>query len=211
MNAFQLAIAQTNHACSLVEAGAYDDAIPHFVSTLSLVKKIMMQVEEKGSMKYSLDQCMKSQQTVLSFTSVEEIQGQYSYRRAIFIPVDVEMSYRESIMVSCLIIMNLAIAHHLRGDQESLSRALKLYELSFTLQRDQKFENNALFTLAIVNNLGVVHKQLHDEYASGKCFEHVLSMLMYLTACGQASECCLDGFFHNVLGVAAQPSLAPAA
>jgi tetratricopeptide (TPR) repeat protein len=211
MNAFQVAIAQANRACSLVEAGAYDDAISQFVSTLSAVKCVMTQAEEKGSIKYSLDQCMTSQSKFLSSSTVEEIPGRYLYRRAIFIPINMEMTYGETIMVSCLIIMNLAIAYHLRGDQEALLRAMKLYELSFNLQRDQQFGSNVLFTLAIVNNLGVVHQQLHDEQAAVKCFEHVLSTLMYLKACGHSSECNLDGFFHNVLSVAAQQSVAPAA
>jgi hypothetical protein len=212
MNAFQRAIVQANHSCSLVEAGKYDAAISQLLSSLSIVKNIMTQAEEKeSSFNYSLDQCMTSQLKSLPLNTVGEMKGQYLYRQAVVIPTELEMSYRETILVSCMIIMNLAIACHLRGGQESLLRAMKLYELSFNLQRDQRFENNVLFTLAIVNNLGAVHQQLHDEHSAGKCFEHVLSTLMYLTHCGQASECCLDGFFHNVLGVAAQQSVAPAA
>jgi hypothetical protein len=211
MNALQVVITQANHSCSLVESGAYDAAISQFVSTLSMLKKIMTQAEKEGSINHSLDQFMTSQSKFLSSSTVTDIQGKYLYQRAIAIPTDVEMSHRETIMVSCVIIMNLAISYHLRGDQESLLRAMKLYELSFNLQRDQHFENNVVFTLAIVNNLGVVHQQLHDEHAAGKCFEHVLSTLMYLTFCGQANECYLDGFFHNVLGVAAESCVAPAA
>lgn len=210
MNSFQEAIAQANRSCSLVEAGLYDAAIDQLSSTLlSTMKIIMTQANEERSLETSLDQCMKTRSSSMSID--EEMQGQFLYKRAILIPTDLEMSYRELVMVSCMITFNLAIAYHQRGDTESLARAMKLYELSYNLQRDQQLDNNILFTLAIVNNLGLVHRQLNDELAAGECFDHVLSTLMYLTCCGQASESHLDGFFYNVTGAASQPSVAPAA
>jgi hypothetical protein len=211
MNAFQKAIIQANYSCSLVEQGDYDGAIAGLSSTLTTLKQIMAQADEEGSIKTSLDECMRTQSACHCSRIDEEMQGHFLYRTTISIPADVEMSYRESVLVSCMTIFNLAIAYHLRGDHVSLTRAMKLYELSFNLQRDQQMENNILFTLAIVNNLGLVHQQLMDEKSAGKCFEHVLSTLMYLTDCGQASECHLDGFFHNVTGIVSQPSVAPAA
>lgn len=209
MNAFQQAIFQANRSCSLIEQGEYDEAVARLSSTLSALKEIMTQAGEGGSIKTSLDQCMRNR----SFPPCidEEMKEQFVYKRTILIPADMEMNYRESVLACCMIIFNLAIAYQLRGDRESLMRAMKLYELSFNLQRDQQFENNILFTLAIINNLGLVHRQLNDEHSAGKCFDHVLSTLMYLTDCGQASECILEGFFYNVTGAISEPSIAPAA
>jgi hypothetical protein len=126
-------------------------------------------------------------------------------------PANIGTSYNEIVFVSCIVIFNLAIAYHLQGDSESLVRALKLYELSFNLQRDQQFDNNILFILATINNLGSIHKQLKDEHSSQICFEHVLSTLMYLTDCGKANDCHLDGFFRNISGVVSKGCAAPAA
>ncbi|KAG7352734.1 hypothetical protein IV203_008782 [Nitzschia inconspicua] len=211
MNAFHAAVAEANRSCSLIEQGEYYEAIVQLTSSLSALKQIMPHASDDGSIKTSLDECIRSRTACSNID--EEVQGQFIYERVIYynIPTDDEISYRESVLVSCIVIFNLAIAYHLRGDRTSLTKSLKLYELSFNLQKDQQFENNILFTLAIVNNLGLVHRKLNDEQSASKCFDHILSTLMYLTDCGQASEHHLDGFFHNVTGVVSQPTVAAAA
>jgi hypothetical protein len=230
---FEQSINQVNHAVSLIQAGKYSDAINGLTASLSTFKERMAQetvdgcdeeLQEGSSLRTSLDQCMKSscssgascESMILDDGYIQE-ERFFLYKQAITIPHFKSQSCQDGVLVSCMIIFNLAIAYHLQGlsDQEdgqsSLVRALKLYELSFNLQREHEFENNILFTLAVINNLGLCHCQLHDEESSHKCFEHLLSTLMYLTDCGEASRSHFDGFFVNVTRVMSEPRVAPAA
>lgn len=217
MNTFQQIIAEGNSICDLIEAGQHRVvATEQLSSTLSLLKQIMSQTDQEGgSINASLDQCMKTKSLPSPFMECDEefttSRPEFVFQRPIRMPTNIGSSYNEIIFLSCIVIFNLAIAFHLQGDNESLTRALKLYELSFNLQREQQFDNNVLFILATVNNLGLIHRELHNEQSSRKCFEHVLSTLMYLTDCGEASDCQLDGFFRNISSVVSQGCAAPAA
>jgi tetratricopeptide (TPR) repeat protein len=83
---------------------------------------------------------------------------------------------------------------------QKLQRAAKLYELAFKMQRDAQLDNNVLFTMAALNNLGVIHHQLENKETATKCFEQVLSTVMFMVDCGEAEVCGhLDGFLHNVV------------
>ena len=215
MKSFQQIIAEGNSLCDLIEAGQHGVAVTELSATLSVLKQIMAHADQtEGSINASLDQCMKTKSLPVPCTGCDEENTtcpQFVFQRPIRMPTNIGSSYNEVIFVSCIVIFNLAIAYHLQGDNESLVRALKLYELSFNLQREQQFDNNVLFILATVNNLGLIHKQLQDEQSSRMCFEHVLSTLMYLTDCGEANDCHLDGFFHNISSVVSQGCAAPAA
>lgn len=86
--------------------------------------------------------------------------------------------------------------------QEELERVVRLYELSYALlmQDDETASSTSstsaadvtgnetatmFVTLAILNNLGVIHKQLRRAHESHQCFQHLLKFLMYLLECGQ--------------------------
>jgi hypothetical protein len=149
-----------------------------------------------------------------------EDQAHFLHRDAIFIPSDLgnSLGRRERSMVSCIVIFNLALVHHLsaiwttEGDPSSnLRRALKLYELAFNLHREELVEANVLFVLAVTNNVGVTHCQLGDEEPATTCFERVLSMLMYLADRHQAYSFPLDCFFINTMYLISNGSVAPAA
>lgn len=216
MKTIQQIIAEGNSICDLIEAGQHSVAATELFSTLSELKRSMSQADQEGgSINASLDQCMKTKSLPSPFMECDEefttSRPEFVFQRPIRIPTNIGSSYNEIIFVSCIVIFNLAIAYHLQGDNESLRKALKLYEVSFNLQREQQFDNNVLFILATINNLGLIHRELHDEQASRMCFEHVLSTLMYLTDCGAASDGQLDGFFRNISGVVSQGRAAPAA
>lgn len=215
MATFQQIIAEGNSICDLIEAGEHSVAVSSLTCTLTVLKEIMAHADhEEGIIKTSLDQCMKNKSVPAPCTGYidEETTAypQFVFQRPIRMPSNIGCSYNEIIFASCIVIF-LAIAYHLQGDGESLVRALKLYELSFNLQREQQFDHNVLFILATVNNLGLIHKQLHDEHSSRMCFEHVLSTLMYLTDCGEANDSNLDGFFRNIFGIVSNGCAAPAA
>ena len=80
---------------------------------------------------------------------------------------------------------NLAIAYHARAtnspDEDSnFLVALRLYELTFTLQAIEDLDLGTLVTLAILNNLGQINKRLNNETNAKRCFENLLASIFYL-------------------------------
>jgi len=228
----QQAIAQNNEGVALLESGReYPEAISHFSNALSLFKvsltglrpKNYLSAEAGQVFKTSIDECILG-----TFrTSINSKDGsQFLFRHGIQIPTDMGLAFyneRQRTTVSCMIIFNLALAHHLlsmaeghqsKDDSSSinLGKATKLYELAFKLHRDDlQDNNNVLFVLAVVNNLGCIYRQLQDKGAASECFRHVLSILMFLVDCGQVGLFPLDGFFLNTFYLIFEPSAAPAA
>jgi hypothetical protein len=170
----------------------------------------------------SLDECMLAKRSVhdkqekeLSDEDAVDQQGCcYVSSRAIHTPVSSmeETTYHSSVMVSVVAIFNIALAHHLAAamlDKENkvrrsqlLRKAAKLYELAHNMQREEEWmENTSLFTMAIVNNLGLIYRCLDESETSGKCFQQLLSTLMFFTDCGlenhQRDVRAFAGFFRN--------------
>ncbi len=147
----------------------------------------------------------------------EDENEQYMYRQAIHIPLTIESNYQASIMVSVMIIFNLALAHQLSAvgsdkKHSKLRKAADLYEISFNLQQDANFKNNnVVFTLATMNNMGIILHKLNDGETANKCFEHLLSTLMFLIDSGEGDVCELDGFLRNVSNLISEPCSAAAA
>jgi tetratricopeptide (TPR) repeat protein len=213
----QIAIQQNNSAVSLIAAGDYDAAISALSSALEAYKNLMGEVHDEyhQPVKTSLDQCMTQSPATQAKTTNEDENDQYMYRRAIHIPLAIESNYQASIMVSVMIIFNLALAHQLSAvgsdkKQSKLCKAIKLYELSFNLQRNENFDNNVVFTMATMNNMGLIYHTLNDGETANKCFEHLLSTLMFLIDCGEGDVCELDGFLRNVPNVISEPCSAAA-
>jgi hypothetical protein len=161
----QRSIEQNNHAIAMIENGNYDDAIIALSSALKAYKLILDEsddmMDQQEQIKTSLDQCMAQ-----SRPTCEDLDenGQFMYKQAIRIPVNVESHYRAGVMVSSMIIFNLALAHQLAATvsdnrEAALRKSAKLYELSFNMQRDEFFDSNTMFTLAVVNNLGLMVRQ----------------------------------------------------
>lgn len=165
--------------------------------------------------------------------------SQYLYDNPIHVPPIQEKSmenheiYRFSLFLGCVSTFNLSLALHLsardgsseNGSSEDssiiLRKAARLYEicLSFQSQREDSGESGScLFTLAVVNNLGLIHRRLKQRQSADKCFEFVLSTLMFLVSNGNADDTVrgilvndLDGFFRNVTTVTQNCKSAPAA
>jgi tetratricopeptide (TPR) repeat protein len=217
---YQQAIAENNSAVALLESGNYRPAIVSFSNALQNFKTIMDRppVEYREQpLKTTLDQCMARRRVSHDIGSeVDESSGHFMYRQAIHVPAEIECSFRASALISTMIIFNLALAHHLLAathdkKEQLLSKAAKLYEYGFKLQSAEDFESNVLFTLATVNNLGIIHQQLNASDQAKSCFEHLLSSMMYLIDCGEGHGFELDGFLRNVSDMISQPSCAAAA
>jgi hypothetical protein len=231
---YDAAIAGQTHALSIIKRfmDTHGDDLPLGSDGDS------QQPTDNGTVTVSLDQCMarsaaasSSSSSKMAIDTDERKGGEFLYEQGIIIPTNVNLDQDMGAMVSCMIIFNFALACQLCAmhaaatvqgmldeDDEvrtNLNKAIKLYQLSFNLQRNARMDGNVLFSLAVVNNLGLAHRLLHNQEDSGKCFEYVLSTLMFLTDCGECGgnvfEQHLDGFFFNVTSLISTPSTAPAA
>jgi hypothetical protein len=75
-----------------------------------------------------------------------------------------------------------------------------------------------MFTMAILNNSGMIHKQLGNQEASQQCFEELLSFIMCVVDYGrEATDTAikpsyeLEGFLMNTSSIFSKPGTAPAA
>lgn len=127
--------------------------------------------------------------------------------------------YESSVKLSVAIMFNLALSHHLNGvkncharDPDTLSHAVALYELAYQLQMQEDIEVSVETTMAIINNLGHVHRMLDDQEKASQCFNHLLSTMLFVQSLGDADVTCkTEGFFHNVTHLILKKSGAPAA
>lgn len=121
--------------------------------------------------------------------------NEFIYRHPIRIPRQAinHESFQFSSTVSIMLIFNLALAHHLHAIEATFSRPMfeksaKLYECAHNLLLQQDFESNVLFVLATINNLGQVHRSIDQGEMATKCFQHLLSTLMFLVECDHEAE-----------------------
>lgn len=131
--------------------------------------------------------------------------------------------------VNCILLFNMALAHHLAAlelsvDDESpmpstsessklFRKALKFYEMSFTLQADLG-TLNLTQTLALVNNCASIYKRLDKAHRAKRFYQHMLTTLMTMIEMGETSEVeQLDGFLYNICtsGLILKEVAAPAA
>jgi tetratricopeptide (TPR) repeat protein len=192
-----------NSAVSLISSGVYEEAIANLAKALNSSKKFMAQTNDANEPlgMASLDQCMVQSPKINDVSENDDSEKKdYLYRRAICIPLT-SCCYETAVLSSVIIIFNLALAYQLAaGDSDKRSRylrkAAKLYELAYSLHSEENFES-ATFIMACINNLGLIYDELHDTITAQKCFQHVLSTLMFLVDCGGTNGSQLDGFFRN--------------
>jgi tetratricopeptide (TPR) repeat protein len=230
----QHAIQANNASASLIAAGKYKTAIQELSLALKTYKQVMIEADDNPQpVKTSLlDQWMLQSLAIADCRKAchvhddNEQDYMYMYRQAIHIPLEhiVEQTYQESaIACSSAIIFNLALAHHLsalvsaKHLSNMLHTAATLYQLAGDLQRDdaQLENNNVLFTMAAMNNLGVIYHLLEDHETATKFFQQLLTTLMLLVDCREAEARSggeLDGFLRNATNlVSASSCAAPAA
>lgn len=106
---------------------------------------------------------------------------------------------------------NLAIAYHLaslysahtpafqgNSQDQLLRQALRLYQYTFRLQRTQaRSSQSPFFFMACINNIGIVFDNLGERNQSEECFQHLLSLLMYMTSAGAVESSRFEFFFTN--------------
>eukprot|EP00934_Nitzschia_sp_Nitz4_P003578 Nitzschia sp. Nitz4//scaffold99_size76975//72434//73177//NITZ4_005588-RA/size76975-processed-gene-0.55-mRNA-1//-1//CDS//3329560886//3568//frame0 len=203
----QTGVSQNNQAAELILRGEYQAASAYLSNALSEFKAIMGQTMENHNAaknlmenqpnRLSLDSCMNRRLNVensnlrLIPSKTEEIHAsrRSAYVHPAFIPEDIsETDYKASVTISAIIVFNLALAVHLSAEStgnnpSTLLKAIKLYELAFAMtQNDTSCAGGASpsYVLAVANNMGVIYSQLNDIENARKCFQLVMSTLMYL-------------------------------
>jgi tetratricopeptide (TPR) repeat protein len=208
-----------NSAVSLISVGKYEEAVATLAKALHSSKKGMADAEDDANEPLRmacLDQCMAHSPKINDVSDSDDSEKKvYIYRQAICIPQDTSCCYDSAVLSSVIIIFNLALAYQLAaGDSDKPSRylrkAAKLYELAYNLHNEENFES-ATFIMACINNLGLIHEELQDTITAQKCFQHVLSTLMFLVDCGGTNGSQLEGFFRNTSHLICQKTTAAAA
>merc|ERR1711937_209334 len=90
-----------------------------------------------------------------------------------------------------------------RRAKRLFSRARKLYELAFEMHLDESCEDvSLLFTLALINNLGLIYDRTGKTSRSETCFGNMLSTMMYLTDSNESRNVKQwDGLLSNVMDI----------
>jgi hypothetical protein len=140
--------------------------------------------------------------------SQEETPEHFIFRDPIEIPFDVVSSSEPSrnlVNKFVVVIMyNLALSVHLSAiqynDISSLQRARKLYELAFQMHLEESCDVTLLYSLALMNNLGLIYHVLGEEERSKTCFKNMLATMMYLLESDEAKTIKQwDGLLSNVM------------
>lgn len=120
--------------------------------------------------------------------------------------------------LTMVVMYNLALSFHLSALESAsvsrLLRAKKLYEFAFQMHLEETCDMTLLYSLALMNNLGLIYHILGDEDISSQCFQHMLATLMLLLDCGEAHTIQRwDGFMSNVMDLifTEQQPISPAA
>jgi len=114
---------------------------------------------------------------------------------------------------------NLALSYHRYGVEEGgklyLSKAIKLYELAYTLLTSEEPAGYPIMLAAIFNNLGHANDCFGQCTRAQQCYQHLLMLLVYLVGSGQGVDMNNDiwkQFFRNVTSlVLTDRRIAPAA
>ena len=127
----------------------------------------------------------------------------YVHQSPIELPMDGKDDIAAMLNVQLVIVMfNLAMAFHLNGldaiamsmpsasssssaeaatsTKAILQNAVNFYELCYAMMGSEQLNVGLYFLMCLANNLGQCHAMLNCQEKSNKCFEHLLSMQMYL-------------------------------
>lgn len=211
-----LAIQKNNDAVRHIASGENALAIQNLTFALNECKLVMeseMQLKTQQE-NLTLDQCMEYSEEI---HEPENARGKDFdiYGQGIYIPLELSLDSNSNVMISAMIIFNLALAQQLLDSKPDskcikLVQAAKLYDLVFHLQRDGRLRDNVYFMLATVNNLGVAYEQLGNTEAASACFERLLSTLMLMLDCGETTPR-FGRFLRNATSTMSQKASAPAA
>ncbi|KAG7369000.1 hypothetical protein IV203_031743 [Nitzschia inconspicua] len=96
-------------------------------------------------------------------------------------------SYNNVVEMSISVMFNFALAHHLfavSGQSENpdkvVDQAVALYELTHSLQVQERIEISLEYSMGTICNLGHIHQLRGYLDKASKCFQHMLSIFCFL-------------------------------
>eukprot|EP00980_Cylindrotheca_fusiformis_P016173 scaffold4805_cov136-Cylindrotheca_fusiformis.AAC.28 len=98
---------------------------------------------------------------------------------------------------------NLAIANHVYGIRRRsaphLRRALKCYQISYMMQKQEPSCYNPTHVLCVLNNMAVIYRCLKDEEKSNKFLQRLFSAMSLMDKTGEKeNQPHWEGFWSNV-------------
>jgi hypothetical protein len=120
--------------------------------------------------------------------------------------------------ISMVVTYNIGISYHLLGAQngnnqrKNYTKALALYKVAYTLEKEYAGDNRDLVYLAVSNNMGHIYSHFFDKQSTKRCLEEMRSAYMS-SLCNEDRACEeFDPFFMNILMYYMQEAVAtPAA
>ncbi len=113
---------------------------------------------------------------------------------------------------------NIGISYHLLGAQNGnnqrkiYTKALAMYKVAYTLEKEYAGDNRDLVYLAVSNNMGHIYSHFFDKQSTKRCLEGMLSVLMSCSSNEDRAGEEYHPFFMNILMYYMQETVAtPAA
>ena len=181
-----------NRSNDLTCRGCYDEAMGLLSQSLTFVKHFIACSDDC----YACEENVPTFHFMISPRNPEEdgcdvgnnVQS-VIFRKPIFVhilprPGKTRFSHQHCPRLSFVILYNLALAHHLKAQSlhstPGLARALDLYVLAAKIQQSDGFRFSDLETMAMLNNMGHIHKCLHHEASSRQCMERLFIMILHV-------------------------------
>jgi tetratricopeptide (TPR) repeat protein len=195
-----------------IETGNYYDAVDTFNRALILLKEIFWQRDLARSGSPQGTECggCSSDSDLATSTNVKYYiipndgnsipPSTLVFRNPLMIP----QRHASDEQLSFVILYNLALSHYLcaiheGGVDQTLYKTLQLWGLVYKLHYEKDLGLSTLHTCAILNNLGNVYKALGQVERCQRCFNGLLTAMIFLKETGHAD--CLnedETFFHSV-------------
>lgn len=190
----------------MIEVGRYAEAVYMLKEVLSQrkeeVKEEMVKALDSGTPDNALEHAvLHSIRSEGSCRQDMDDSVNYIYNHAVSIPLHIAtITANASALVSSVIILNLALALHLSGNQtgnkakrDSLfTKSLSLYGLVMEFNR-----RSSLLCMIVLNNVGLIHSMNDNHDIAQECFNGLLAIWMD----SPTHIKCLEGVFFNAMGL----------
>jgi hypothetical protein len=227
-SSFFTAIASSNEAVHHLETGNLGSVVGCLANALKMIKQAITEASAADS-QCTLQGCCGEQNVftepvLISYPSM--LQSAYVYKYPSRISTKGVVHCTETCnTISAIIVYHLALVHHLQaleteGSADSftcLQKAVSLYEHSYQLHMNVNGTVDDRRAMGLLNNLAHVHHMLHDEGKADKCWQMLLSLILYVREYRVAedqeeSRSDVHGFLTNVTYLMLKASVsAPAA
>jgi hypothetical protein len=214
-SSFFMAIASSNGAVHHLKSGDLGSAVGCLSSALKMIKQAITEtsaVDSECTLKGCCEgQSVSTEPVFISNKATLQSSYVYAYPSQILTKNLVQSSETCS-TVSAIIVYHLALVHHLQAletecSSESftcLQKAVRLYEHSYQLHMNLNGPLDDRRAMGLLNNLAHVNHMLQDETKADKCWQMLLSLILYLREYRgvaedqEESRSDLHGFLTNV-------------